>query len=85
MNEAGTYAYAGSTTPSDSCIWNTFSVGVFQWIAKAHDKGVKKGKVQVRVSGPTSKPELVYAKAQEIVDHLTKGTYVGPKRVTVKL
>lgn len=62
---------------------NTFSLGIFQWVAKDSGKGLRKTAVKVRVSGPTHTPETVYAKADEIVKALDAGTYAGPKNVTV--
>jgi hypothetical protein len=41
----------------------TFSVGCFQWVQKSSSKGLKRGKVAKRFSGPTSDPQQVYAAA----------------------
>lgn len=78
------HGYSGSCAPGETtCRFLTFSVGIFPILPKSGGKGTKKGKSIVRVVGPTSKPELVYAKAREIVDLLDAGKYTGPKRVTV--
>ncbi len=64
--------------------WETFSLGVFQWVAKSSGKGLKKGNVKVRVKGLTADPDPVFAKAREIAADLDAGTYTGPKTITVK-
>lgn len=65
-------------------ICETFSVGIFQWVATPSGSfPVKKSAAQVRVSGPTSNPEAVYAKARAIVAELDAGTYSGPTRVSL--
>jgi len=43
--------------------YETFSVGVFQWLPKSSGKGLKKGNVQSRVSGSVNSPQEVYDKA----------------------
>lgn len=42
----------------------TFSLGCFQWVRRANGKGLKRGKVQKRFSGPAANPGPVYAKAR---------------------
>lgn len=65
----------------------TFSVGIFQWLLPSPKypsiSAPKKGSALVRVSGPTSNPEAVYARARAIVAELDAGTYSGPTRVSV--
>lgn len=61
----------------------TFSVGIFMWVAKTSSKGCKRSKVKVRVVGLTSDPELVYEKAREISLLLDVGRYKGPPVVRV--
>jgi len=56
----------------------------FPILPKSSGRGTKKGAVVVRVSGPTSRPDDVVAKAKEIVDMLDRGEYTGTKRVRVK-
>lgn len=88
MPEAGEHGYSGRCVPKAGYKpWNpheTFSLGVFQWHRKAKGKGLKKGKVKVRVSGLTSKADAVEEKACEIAYQLDDGTYNGPKHVKVK-
>jgi len=45
----------------------TLSIGVFQWLPKARDEGLKKSK-SIRVAGYMAEPERVYDKAQELCD-----------------
>lgn len=82
------FGFHGSCSPGmsgRSTSWRTFSVGIFPIIPKASGKGTKRGKVVVRVSGPTDKKGVaaVEAKAREIITSLSAGTYAGPKRVTL--
>lgn len=88
LNDAGMHAFEGNCAPGDTPkgpnTFSSFSLGIFEWVPKASGKGVKRGKVKVRVSGPMSNPRLVYARAREIVKQLDKGTYNGTKHVQVK-
>lgn len=68
---AGLWDYDGACKPNPVTeqpvlggSWQTFSVGVFQWVAKSRGTGVKRGKVVKRISGPVSDPASVYAKAE---------------------
>jgi hypothetical protein len=86
----GTHSYAGMCDPNNGkwadgqlSDFRTFSVSVFEWVHNARNKP-KRGKCKVRVIGPLAHPELVYAKAQEIIALLDADKYVGPKKVTVK-
>ena len=83
--EVGKHGYEGACAPGGgvSCSWNqeTFSVGIFEWVPRSCGKGVKRGKVKVRVSGPVDMPERVYARADAVVAELDAGTYTGPKNV----
>ena len=84
--KVGTHGFtAGGCAPTRPHDYShrTFSVGVFQWVAATAARRVKKGSALVRVSGPTSNPEAVYAKARAIVAELDAGTYSGPKRVAL--
>jgi hypothetical protein len=49
--------------------FDTFSVGVFQWVPKASGKGLKRS-TAIRVLGYTADPESVFAKADELCRHL---------------
>jgi len=83
---AGTHDFAGACAPGSVtfAMWDTFSVGVFEWVPMSGGcRGMKRGKVKVRVKGPTSHPDRVAAKAREIVTALDAGTYTGPKTVSV--
>lgn len=82
--KVNTHAFSGACAPGALSYMNmeTFSVGIFEWIPKS-TKGLKKSPVKVRVSGPTSQPEMIYKKAREIVAQLDAGTYTGPKKVKV--
>ena len=81
--QAGEHDFDGACAPRPPFGSNlTFSVGVFEYVEK-RSVGLKRGKVKVRVKGPTSDPERVFAKAREIVEQLDAGTYTGPKNVSV--
>ena len=84
--EAGKHDFDGSCDPTKRGVgWagqETFSVGVFEWQQKSSRKGLKRGKVKVRVVGLVSEPGRVYAKAREVADRLDAGTYAGPKTVS---
>lgn len=76
----------GSCAPRPGSYYSTnqtFSMGIFQAVATANGKGIKRGPVKVRVKGPCSDPEKVYAKTREITIALDAGTYTGPKNVNV--
>ena len=53
--------------------YNTFSVGIFQWLPKTGGKGLKRGKVLHRVKGRTHSPKVVFDAAEEIVAWLNHG------------
>ena len=79
----GEHSYSGSCAPGQSKFsrFQTFSVGVFEWLPKASGKGLKKSKVKVRISGSSSQPDIVYREAERVAYALDKGTYKGPKNV----
>lgn len=85
--KVGTHGFtAGGRAPTKprEYAYRTFSVGIFRWDVENLGLGtVKKSAAEVRVSGPTSNPEAVYAKARAIVAELDAGTYSGPKRVSM--
>jgi hypothetical protein len=64
-----------------NCMCETFSVGIFELVRLAGTDQFRRLPVKVRVKGSTYHPELVYAKAKEIVALLDAGTYRGPKTV----
>lgn len=81
----GAHGFEGKCAPlSASKSWGdrnkTFSVGVFQWVAR-REGGVKRGKVKVRVRGWMSAPDPCLKRAAEIAAQLDAGTYDGPKVV----
>lgn len=85
---AGTHDFSGEWAPASGAQAlarsESFSVGVFQWVARAgNDRLTKRGAVKVRVRGSTSNPQRVTDKAHEIVAALDAGTYRGPKTVNV--
>lgn len=65
--------------------YQTFSVGIFEWLPKSSGKGGKKGVAKVRVSGDVSNSVNVFAMADKIKRELDSGTYQGNKNVTVKI
>lgn len=86
--KARRHDFSGACEPVDGITrggaYNTFSLGIFEWVACKDPSFLKRGKVKVRVSGPVSKADAVRATAAEIVSALDAGTYNGPKRVKVK-
>ena len=71
----GEWDYDGACRPyesgigTDNCYIHTFSLGIFQWIAKVRG-GLKRGKVFRRFSGPVRDPGSVYRPAQAYIDKL---------------
>jgi DNA primase len=77
--------FSGACEPGKSHYSHqTFSLGIFQWVAKSGGKGLKKSKVRVRVSGPVHEAEAMREIARNICKELDTGTYNGPKTVQVK-
>lgn len=73
---AGTWDYYGACDPAHSrsnyagyrdVAFETFSVAVFQWVAKDSRKGTKKGKTIKRFSGSVVFPQSVYADAIALI------------------
>jgi hypothetical protein len=84
--EEGKYGWQAQCAPGVSHWsgrWDTFSVGIFQWIPKASGKGFKKAKSIVRVRGLTDNPQELWAKVQEVISQLNAGTYTGPKSINL--
>ena len=82
---AGKHSFGGMCAPAGGgyTAVKTFSVGVFEWIARASGRGVKRGPVKARVKGLTAAPEVVYARAAAICAALDAGTYTGKRNVSV--
>lgn len=82
--KAGTHGFDGECIPGKAHAYGvnhkTFSVGVFEWLPK-YRKGLKAGKVKVRVRGLTADPDPCLKRAAEIAAQLDAGTYDGPKVV----
>jgi hypothetical protein len=57
--------------------WESFSLGIFQWVPKKGGRGVKRGKVIRRVKGRTANPDEAFEKARQIVAGLNA---TEPKR-----
>lgn len=54
--ELGKHSFDGACAPDGregKWRFETFSVGIFQWVAKSGGNGVKRGPVKVRVKGLT--------------------------------
>ena len=60
-----------------------FSVGCFQWVVRAHGKGLKKGKVIIRIIGNSSDTERVYEMADLVCRQLDKGWIPDKKSLRV--
>lgn len=58
--------FSGSCLPDSrlGAIRNTFSVGIFQWVPKSYERGLKKTAVIKRIRGSSSEPEKVYEAAR---------------------
>ena len=82
----GTHAFSGEFMPSKRQLsgQQTFSVGIFEWLAKANGRGVKRGAVKVRVKGPIHTEQAVLDKAREIAHQLDTGSYQGPRTVAAR-
>lgn len=82
MNEyqVGTHGFSGACLPRYGSHFETFSVGVFEWVPRANGKGVKRGPVKVRVWGKDERK--IMARAREIAAELDAGAYRGPKKVS---
>lgn len=61
----------------------TLSVGIYPVLLTKDGTGAKKGKVVVRVGGPSWAHEAINAKAEEVRTQLDADTYDGPKMVRV--
>ena len=80
------HGYDGACAPMPNQIYSafeTFSLGVFEWVPTANGLGTKRGKVKVRVSGPREESIAIYDKAKEIVAELDRDEYYGPKHVRI--
>lgn len=66
---AGTWDWYGELDPAhhEGSDWNTFSIGVFQWVPKWDGKTTKKGKSVKRFSAPVHAPEEAYTKARAFI------------------
>jgi hypothetical protein len=74
--QEGKHDWRGSCSPENSigafrC--STFSVGIFQWVAKSGGKGLKRSAVLYRIKGYSSNPEAVYARAEFVCDMMDRG------------
>ena len=71
----GVWDFDGACAPQKAHAghWETFSLGIFQWIPKANGKGLKRGKVFRRVRGRTDSPDEAFALARLIVAELNGG------------
>lgn len=82
----GKHGYSGKCAPAyegEPSHFGTFSLGIFEWVAKDNGRGVKRGSVKVRVVASTGCRDRAYAKAEEVARALDVGAYSGPKRVVV--
>lgn len=85
MPMVGRHGWVGKVDPClKASVFDSFSVGVFEWLPKVSGRGLKRSKVKVRVVGPVLFPERVYEKAYEVMSLLDVGRYYGPKRVVAK-
>lgn len=84
--KAGRHDYDGSCAPDGGGTYQgqeTFSVGIFQYLPTK--KGpLKRSKTRVRVKGPVSKAEEVYAAARVECGWLDLGNEPHRKTITIK-
>jgi len=73
MGEATHYTWDFEHPAADTLErFDTFSVGIFQWLPKAGGKGMKMSKGIARVLGYAAEPERVYDKAVQICARLNR-------------
>ena len=79
--KAYVWDFDGSCAPSRAGAswmhWESFSLGIFQWVPKKGGRGVKRGKVIRRVKVRTANPDEAFEKARQIVAGLNA---TEPKR-----
>jgi len=79
--KAGDWDFDGSCRPGSglmSC--NTFSVGIFQWVAKSNKNGIKRSAVVKRIRGFTSNPQKVYSEAKNYINEHLKFQSTRPRK-----
>lgn len=65
MKEAYEHDYDGAYKPTGrGNRFNTFSVGIFQLLPMVRGKGLKRGKVKLRIRGNVEHAEAVYREAE---------------------
>ncbi|MBZ9715623.1 hypothetical protein [Deinococcus multiflagellatus] len=73
---AGTWDWYGDFDPAHSTPpeeFETFSIGVFQWVAKNQGNGTKKSKIVRRFTAPVAHPEQAYTKALAFITQQAQG------------
>lgn len=77
--------FSGMCAPSrnGSSMFNTFSVGIFQWLPKASGKGLKKSAVKFRVKGNVSEAKKVYREAKIWCYRMDRNIIPKTKSMTV--
>jgi len=79
------YDFDGSCAPGG--VWGglhgTFSVGIFQWLPKSSNKGLKRSPVKYRVSGSTHKAETIYSRARVLCNEFNKGIFPKKKSESI--
>lgn len=86
----GSWDFDGDCAPkedgSDVHRWQSpsFTLGIFQVEAKAQGKGIKRGKVQLRVEGATANPGPAYALARKTCLELNAGADPGSYKKRLK-
>ena len=75
---------AGQYISAKQAGFETFSIGIFQWIPCRNGKHAKPGKVRIRVKGRINNFVEIRKKANEIIEALDAGDYDGPTNVIVK-
>ena len=66
--------WGGECMPEANTSWGfeTFSVGIFQWVPTKNGKGLKRAKVVKRIRGRLCDPEPVYQQAREECERRNK-------------
>lgn len=86
--KVGEHDFHGKCSPGEkdySHTFESFSVGIFKIEGKASGKGLKQGKILVRVSGSTDYPERVFDEARRICQALDEGVPIESFKKNTKV
>jgi hypothetical protein len=68
------YDFDGACAPHTGLTanWESFTLGIFQWVAKSGGKGLKRSKIIQKVKGQSKDPGPAYEKARKLVATLNQ-------------